>query len=62
MINESKGTPDIIREIVNENSKSINLIILNGIDKSLNLEINKSSNQKKGKVLLNCILNINFYL
>jgi hypothetical protein len=61
MINESKGTPDIIREIVNENSKSINLIILNGIDKSLNLEINKSSNQKKGKVLLNCILNINFY-
>jgi hypothetical protein len=61
MINESKGTPDIIREIINENSKSINLIILNGVDESLNLEINKSSNQRKGKVLLNCILNINFY-
>jgi hypothetical protein len=61
MINESMGTPDIIREIINENSKSINLIILNGVNKSLNLEINKSSNQRKGKVLLNCILNINFY-
>jgi len=61
MINESKGTPDVIREIVNENSKSINLIILNGFDKSLNLKINKSSNQKKGQVLLNCLLNINFY-
>jgi hypothetical protein len=61
MINESMGTPDIIREIINENSKSINLIILNGVNKSLNLKINKSSNQRKGKVLLNCILNINFY-
>lgn len=57
MINESKGTPDIIREIINENSKYINLIILNGIDKSLNLEINKRFNKKS----LNCILHINFF-
>lgn len=57
MINESKGTPDIVKEIINENSKSINSIILNKVNKSLSLEINKRFNKKS----LNCILNINFF-
>lgn len=57
MINESKGTPDILKEIINENSKSINSIILNGINKSISLEINKRFNKKS----LNCILHINFF-
>lgn len=57
MINESKGTPDIVREIISENSKSINSIILSKINKSINLEINKVFNKKS----LNCTLNINFF-
>lgn len=53
MINEPRGTPDIIREIVNENSKSINSIISNEIDDSLNLEISKSSHPDEMNSIIN---------
>jgi hypothetical protein len=39
MINESKGTPDIIKDIVNENSATINKIIENGINDYISISI-----------------------
>ena len=61
-INESKGTPDIVREIINENSDTINDILVNKIDKILNIKINKSViiNGKNKPKTLTCNLNISF--
>ena len=61
MINESRGTPDIVREILNENSKSINLVILNKLNKSIMLSIDKNLNKGKKKVSFICDLKINFH-
>lgn len=61
MLKESKGTPDIVREIINENSKHINSIISNKIDDTLNISVNKKIYHGKRTVFLNCQLNINFH-
>jgi len=62
-INESKGTPDIVRDIINENSNDINDILKNKVDKILNIKIDKNL-IIKGKIKekkLNCDLTIRFF-
>jgi hypothetical protein len=61
MINESKGTPDIIKDIVNENSATINKIIENGINDNISINIDKSINLGHKIVSLKCYLNIYFH-
>lgn len=60
-LNESKGTPDIIKDIINENSTTINKIIENSIDDVLSLNINKNINLDEKTLSLKCDLNIYFH-
>jgi hypothetical protein len=59
-IYESKGTPDIIREILNENSSKIKEILVNKNTTVLSLLVNKSQNINKKLIHLKCNLNIWF--
>ena len=59
-LNESKGTPDIIKDIINENSTTINKIIENSIDDVFSLNINKNINLDEKTLSLKCDLNIYF--
>jgi len=60
MINESKGTPNIVREIINDNHVNINRIIYGFKNDTLNLEINKSIKIEEKVVNLKCKLKICF--
>ena len=60
-LNESKGTPDIIKDIINENSTTINKIIENSIDDVFSLNINKNINLDEKTLSLKCDLNIHFH-
>ena len=60
-LNESKGTPDIIKDIINENSTTINKIIENSIDDVFSLNINKNINLDEKTLSLKCDLNIYFH-
>jgi hypothetical protein len=61
MLNESKGTPDIVREIIIENSNNINSIISKKVNQTLKININREVKQEKRIVSLNCNLSINFH-
>lgn len=62
MILEKHGTPDILKEIINENITTFKDIISNNNNFNLNLNINKSNTLENGKILyLKCDLDINFH-
>lgn len=61
MINESKGTPNIIKDIISENSKTINKIIENGVNDYISISIDKSINLGDKISSLKCYLNIYFH-
>ena len=62
MINESKGTPDILREIINDNHEEINKHISLGKTSAFFLEIDKNTyiEQAKKKINFKCMLHIFF--
>jgi hypothetical protein len=60
MILESRGTPDILKEIISENIDTIKEIISKSVNSSINLDINKSIVLSDRKVSLKCNLVIMF--